>query len=70
MVEMVGISNEQGSIVPVWLATSAKPAQSSFRGMYWDRLQWKWVKPWSLEVARQDELWNKWCKDSQVSLLL
>ncbi|KAG8734665.1 hypothetical protein FRC10_011547 [Ceratobasidium sp. 414] len=67
-VSMVGISVEQGAVVPVWLATAAKPAKPELRGMYWDRLAWKWVRPWSLEVARQEDLWNKWCKDAQVSL--
>ncbi|KAG8747694.1 hypothetical protein FRC10_011821 [Ceratobasidium sp. 414] len=67
---VVGISNEQGAVVPVWLATAAKPAMPELRGMYWDRLAWKWVRPWSLEVARQEDLWNKWCKDAQVSLLI
>ncbi|KAG9099078.1 hypothetical protein FRC06_005677 [Ceratobasidium sp. 370] len=67
---VVGISNEQGAVVPVWLATSAKPAKPELRGMYWDRQAWKWVRPWSLEVARQEDLWNRWCKDAQVSLLV
>ncbi|KAG9105464.1 hypothetical protein FRC07_009263, partial [Ceratobasidium sp. 392] len=39
---LVGITSEQGAVVPVWLATAAKPAKAELRGMYWDRLTWKW----------------------------
>ncbi|KAG8693800.1 hypothetical protein FRC08_008878 [Ceratobasidium sp. 394] len=66
----VGIPKEQGAVMPVWLATAAQPAKPELRGMYWDRLAWKWVRPWTLEEARQDALWNKWCEDAQVSLLI
>ncbi|KAG8704907.1 hypothetical protein FRC09_003257 [Ceratobasidium sp. 395] len=67
---LVGITNEQGAVVPVWLATAEKPAKAEMRGMFWDRLTWKWVRPWSMEVTRQDSLWDKWCEDAQVSLSL
>ncbi|QRV76968.1 short chain dehydrogenase [Ceratobasidium sp. AG-Ba] len=65
-----GITNEQGAVVPVWLATASQPASPELRGMYWDRLSWKWVRPWSMETKRQIELWEKWCEDTQVSLVL
>ncbi|QRW02360.1 short chain dehydrogenase [Ceratobasidium sp. AG-Ba] len=66
----VGITNEQGAVVPVWLATAAEPATEGLRGMYWDRLTWRWVRPWSMETKRQDELWKKWYEDAQISLAL
>ncbi|QRV91798.1 short chain dehydrogenase [Ceratobasidium sp. AG-Ba] len=65
-----GITNEQGAVVPVWLATASQPASPELRGMYWDRLSWKWVRPWSMETKRQTELWEKWCEDAQTSLVL
>lgn len=68
LVRMIGITNEQGAVVPVWLATAAKPAEPKFRGRFWDRMRWKWVKPWSLEIRRQDQLWDRWCVDAKVSL--
>ncbi|QRV93883.1 short chain dehydrogenase [Ceratobasidium sp. AG-Ba] len=37
-----GISSEQGAVVPVWLATAAEPASPELRGMFWDRMKWKW----------------------------
>ncbi|QRV76617.1 short chain dehydrogenase [Ceratobasidium sp. AG-Ba] len=36
-VGMVGMSNEQGAVVPVWLATAEEPGQPDLRGLYWDR---------------------------------
>ncbi|KAG9088774.1 hypothetical protein FS749_001909 [Ceratobasidium sp. UAMH 11750] len=69
IVNVAGITNEQGAVVPVWLATAEEPNQPEFRGMFWDRLKWKWVWPWCLEMERQNELWDKWYKDAQVSLL-
>ena len=65
----VGISSEQGAVVPVWLAIAPEAAKPELRGMYWDRLKWKWVRAWSMEVERQDKLWNKWCEDTGVSLI-
>lgn len=65
----IGISSEQGAVVPVWLAVAPKPAMPEWRGMYWDRLRWKYVRPWSMEVERQDKLWNEWCEDTGVSLI-
>jgi hypothetical protein len=63
-----GISNEEGAVTPVWLATAPEPAISELRGLYWDRMQWKWVRPWNLDVKLQDDLWDKWCGDVGVSL--
>ena len=65
----LGISSEQGAVVPVWLAIAPEPATPELRGMYWDRLRWKWMRPWSMEVERQDKLWSKWCEDAGVSLI-
>ncbi|KAF8605708.1 NAD(P)-binding protein [Ceratobasidium sp. AG-I] len=69
IVNAVGISSEQGAVVPVWLAIAPEPATPELKGMYWDRLKWKWMRPWSLEVERQGNLWNKWCEDAGVSLI-
>lgn len=66
LVQMFGISNEQGAVVPVWLATAEEPARAEMRGLYWDR--WRWIPPWTLELDRQDMLWNKWCADAKVDL--
>ncbi|CAE6394407.1 unnamed protein product [Rhizoctonia solani] len=63
-----GIPNEQGAVNPVWLATDPEPARPDMRALYWDRLRWKWIRPWTLDVKRQDELWGKWCEDVGVSL--
>ncbi|QRV81867.1 short chain dehydrogenase [Ceratobasidium sp. AG-Ba] len=68
LVRLIGISNQQGAVVPVWLATASQPASPELRGQFWDRLKWKWVQPWSIEVARQDKLWDKWCSDAKVSI--
>ncbi|KAG8715613.1 hypothetical protein FRC09_016476 [Ceratobasidium sp. 395] len=67
-VQMVGISNEQGAVVPVWLATAKEPAELELRGLYWDRMRWMWVPAWSVEAERQNRLWHKWCLDAGVSL--
>ncbi|CAE7103717.1 unnamed protein product [Rhizoctonia solani] len=63
-----GIPNEQGAVTPVWLATDPEPACSEMRGLYWDRLRWKWVRPWILDIKHQDELWDKWCENVGVTL--
>ncbi|KAG8738453.1 hypothetical protein FRC10_006829 [Ceratobasidium sp. 414] len=55
LVQMVGISNEQGAVVPTWLATAAEPARPELRGLYWDRMRWMWVPAWCLEVERQNK---------------
>ncbi|KAF8598934.1 NAD(P)-binding protein [Ceratobasidium sp. AG-I] len=68
MVQWFGISTEQGAVVPVWLATAKEPTKPELGGLFWDRLQWKWVPAWSLETARQEMLWSKWCKDAGVHL--
>ncbi|QRV81638.1 short chain dehydrogenase [Ceratobasidium sp. AG-Ba] len=60
---------EQGVIVPVWLATAPKPADASWRGMYWDRMRWQWLPAWTLEQQRQDDLWLKWCDDIKERLV-
>lgn len=65
-VEFFGIPNEQGAVVPLWLATAGEPTRPELRGLYWDRMRWMWVNPWSIEVARQDKLWDKWCSDAGV----
>ncbi|KAG9120481.1 Retinol dehydrogenase 12 [Ceratobasidium sp. 392] len=65
---VIALSNEQGAVVPLWLATAAKPAEPEFRGMYWDRLTWQWMPPWVLEQERQDELWIKWYEDVKCEL--
>lgn len=66
-VELFGIPNEQGAVVPVWLATAEEPAKPELRGLYWDRMRWMWVAPWSLEIERQNKLWDRWCSDAGVS---
>ncbi|GAB1527251.1 hypothetical protein RhiTH_010426 [Rhizoctonia solani] len=63
-----GIPNEQGAVNSVWLATDPEPARPDMRGLYWDRLRWKWVRPWILDPKRQSELWDKWCEDVGVTL--
>lgn len=68
MVEKFGVSNEEGAALPVWLAVTPEPASEELRGMYWDRMQWKWIRPWSLSIELQDRLWDKWCADTGVDL--
>ncbi|KAF8605709.1 NAD(P)-binding protein [Ceratobasidium sp. AG-I] len=68
-VKTLGIPPQQGAVVPVWLAVAPEPVKPELKGMYWDRLRWKWVAPWSMEVERQDKLWNKWCEDTGASLI-
>ncbi|CUA74270.1 Dehydrogenase/reductase SDR family member on chromosome X [Rhizoctonia solani] len=63
-----GIPNQQGAVNLVWLATDPEPACPEMRGLYWDRLQWRWVRPWMLDIKRQDELWGKWCENVGVTL--
>ncbi|KAJ1306376.1 hypothetical protein OPQ81_007382 [Rhizoctonia solani] len=63
-----GIPNEQGAVNVVWLATDPEPARAEMRGLYWDRLRWRWVRPWMLDIRRQDELWSKWCEEIEVAL--
>ncbi|KAF8601817.1 NAD(P)-binding protein [Ceratobasidium sp. AG-I] len=69
LINLFGISSEQGALVPVWLATAEEPARMEMRGLYWDRLKWKWVPAWILEKDRQEMLWEKWCADAGASLL-
>ncbi|EUC66662.1 short-chain dehydrogenase/reductase, partial [Rhizoctonia solani AG-3 Rhs1AP] len=66
-VNTFGISNEQGAVVPVWLSVALQPTQRELRGLYWDRMRWMWVAPWSMETKRQDHLWDKWCLDIGIS---
>ncbi|CAE6455644.1 unnamed protein product [Rhizoctonia solani] len=66
-VNTFGISNEQGAVVPVWLAVADEPTKRELRGLYWDRMRWMWVAPWSMEIRRQDQLWDKWCLDAGIS---
>ncbi|QRW10663.1 short chain dehydrogenase [Ceratobasidium sp. AG-Ba] len=70
IMKAAGITNEQGAAVPVWLATASEPASAELRGMFWNRMRWMWVWPWSLETKRQNDLWDKWCMDAKVSLLV
>ena len=63
-----GVPSEQGAVTPVWLATDPEPVRPEMRGLYWDRLRWRWVRPWILDVKRQDELWGKWCENVGVAL--
>ncbi|CAE6464925.1 unnamed protein product [Rhizoctonia solani] len=39
-VDTFGISNEQGAVVPVWLALAHEPSLPELRGLYWDRMRW------------------------------
>ncbi|KAB5594051.1 WW domain-containing oxidoreductase [Ceratobasidium theobromae] len=39
-VQTFGIDNQQGAVVPVWLAVAEEPAQPELRGLYWDRMRW------------------------------
>ncbi|KAF8757832.1 START domain [Rhizoctonia solani] len=55
-VSIVGISNEEGAANIVWLAVAPEPASPGMEGLFWDRMEWKWVKPWSLDIKLQDEL--------------
>ncbi|KAG9087324.1 Retinol dehydrogenase 12 [Ceratobasidium sp. UAMH 11750] len=67
-VNLSGISNKEGAVVPVWVATADEPAKPELRGMYWDRMAWKWVPAWSLETTRQEMLWKRWCEDAGAIL--
>ncbi|KAJ1306405.1 hypothetical protein OPQ81_007410 [Rhizoctonia solani] len=63
-----GISSEQGAVTVVWLAIAPKPATAEMKGRFWDRKQWKWVHPWSLSIALQDELWDLWCSETNAPI--
>ncbi|KDN47781.1 hypothetical protein RSAG8_03201, partial [Rhizoctonia solani AG-8 WAC10335] len=63
-----GISSEEGAVTIVWLAVASEPASAEMKGRFWDRKQWKWVKPWSLSVELQDELWDLWCNETEAPL--
>lgn len=63
-----GISAEEGAVTPVWLAVAPEPASENLRGMFWDRMAWKWVMPWVLEADRQEKLWDLWCKETGAPL--
>ncbi|QRW16700.1 short chain dehydrogenase [Rhizoctonia solani] len=64
----LGISSEEGAVTSVWLAVAPEPASPGMEGLFWDRMQWKWVKPWSLDVTLQDGLWDVWCKETGAPL--
>ncbi|KAF8746770.1 Enoyl-(Acyl carrier protein) reductase [Rhizoctonia solani] len=68
-VSVIGISNEEGAANIVWLAVAPEPASPGMEGLFWDRMEWKWVRPWSLDVKLQDELWDIWCREVDVVLL-
>ncbi|QRW16704.1 start domain-containing protein [Rhizoctonia solani] len=57
-VSVFGISNEEGAANIVWLAVAPEPASPGMEGLFWDRMEWKWVRPWGLDVKLQDELWD------------
>ncbi|CAE6467560.1 unnamed protein product [Rhizoctonia solani] len=63
-----GILSEEGAVTAVWLAVAPEPASSELKGRFWDRKQWKWVQPWSLETELQDELWDVWCNETDAPL--
>ncbi|EUC61640.1 short-chain dehydrogenase/reductase [Rhizoctonia solani AG-3 Rhs1AP] len=69
MVDLFGVSSEQGAITPVWLATAPEPATENLRGRYWDRRQWQWLAPWALDKQRQGLLWDMWCRHAGAPLL-
>ncbi|QRV95483.1 short chain dehydrogenase [Ceratobasidium sp. AG-Ba] len=64
------LTTEQGAVVPIWLATAKEPTMPELQGMFWNRMRWTWVWPWMLEPERQNMLWDKWCKDARISLLV
>ncbi|CAE6393996.1 unnamed protein product [Rhizoctonia solani] len=67
-VQMTAISTAQGAVTPIWLATAAQPISPGMEGRFWDRMQWKWPTPWSLDVGLQDELWDLWCGETDAPL--
>ncbi|GAB1518665.1 Dehydrogenase reductase SDR member 13 [Rhizoctonia solani] len=68
-VSVFGISNEEGAKTIVWLAVAPEPASPGMEGLFWDRMEWKWVRPWSLDIKLQDELWDIWCREVDMPLL-
>ncbi|KAF8701547.1 Enoyl-(Acyl carrier protein) reductase, partial [Rhizoctonia solani] len=64
-----GISNVEGAATVVWLAVTSEPVLPGMEGLFWDRMKWKWIEPWSLNVGLQNELWDVWCKDTDTPLL-
>ncbi|CAE6427330.1 unnamed protein product [Rhizoctonia solani] len=63
-----GISSEEGAVTAVWLAVAPEPAKAEMKGQFWDRKQWKWIQPWSLDAGLQDELWDLWCSETNAPL--
>ncbi|EUC54833.1 short-chain dehydrogenase/reductase [Rhizoctonia solani AG-3 Rhs1AP] len=68
MARTFGISSEEGAATAVWLAVSPEPASSKLKGRFWDRMKWKWVQPWVLDIGLQDELWDLWCNETEAPL--
>ncbi|KAF8757833.1 Enoyl-(Acyl carrier protein) reductase [Rhizoctonia solani] len=64
-----GISTVEGAATVVWLAVASEPVLTGMEGLFWDRMKWKWIEPWSLNVGLQNELWDVWCKDTDTPLL-
>ncbi|KAF8739008.1 Enoyl-(Acyl carrier protein) reductase, partial [Rhizoctonia solani] len=64
-----GISTVEGAATVVWLAVAPEPALPGMEGLFWDRMKWKWIEPWSLNVGLQNELWDVWCRDTDTPLL-
>ncbi|CAE7103757.1 unnamed protein product [Rhizoctonia solani] len=64
----LGISSKQGAVTVVWVAVSPEPTSTGMEGRFWDRMRWKWVKPWSLDVQLQNDLWDTWCSDAEAPL--
>ncbi|CAE6394375.1 unnamed protein product [Rhizoctonia solani] len=68
MATTLGISSKEGAVNVVWLAVAPEPVKHGMEGRFWDRMQWKWIKPWSLDVGLQDELWDIWCQETNAPL--
>jgi hypothetical protein len=65
---ITSISSIQGAVTPVWLGVAQQPVSAGMEGRFWDRIQWKWASPWSLDVKTQDELWEFWCSETDMPL--
>lgn len=63
-----GVTAEEGAFTSIWLSVAPEPTSPELRGMFWDGTNWRWVQPWTLEVNRQERLWDLWCKDAGATL--
>ncbi|KAH7326885.1 hypothetical protein B0J17DRAFT_680996 [Rhizoctonia solani] len=68
MASTFGITSEEGAVTAVWLAVAPEASSAEMKGRFWDRMQWKWVQPWSLSVESQDQLWDLWCNETGAPL--